>query len=142
MVAVFAGGRIYATDNNSLDTRVGLLEAYDTYHNLSIQSPFANRGGSFLSSQYTKVKYNGVEGVLIYVVVAGTPSGVGNLIATLPTGYKPASTQDYVCSGLGSSTTLTPVIEVGTDGTIKLWDNAASNANWHLGWQFVKGPLS
>jgi hypothetical protein len=140
MTDVTAGELILAAHNNDLESRIDDLEAYDTYHNFSIQAPFSNRAG--LASQYTKVKINGVECVWIYVVITGTPAMNGQLIATLPSGYQPASVQDYVCSGLGVSDTLTPVIEIDAAGTVKLYDCALFDSNWHLGWQLVKGPLS
>jgi hypothetical protein len=115
---------------------------YDSFTNFSIQSPFSNRASGWLPSQFTKYLLNGQEFIRFYLVFTGTPAGNGQLIATLPDGYKPTYTQDYVCSGLGSSTTITPVVEASTDGTLKLYDCATSDSNWHVGWQDLKGPFA
>lgn len=146
LVAPAAGQKLRAgflgdlvAEVNDHETRVAALEAtVDTFHNFTVSSPFSNRSSGWLPCQYTKVIINGESFVLMYIVVSGTPASNGQTICTLPVGYRPASTQDFVCSGAGSSTTLTPVIEIGTDGTCKLFDCALTSSNWHLGWQYLK----
>lgn len=143
MVAVAAGDFVLASQNADHESRISSIEAYDTFHNLTLSSPFTNRAASFLPCQYTKTKINGVEFVLIYLSVSATTTGNGQLVCTLPAGARPASTQDWGCSGGGSSTVLTPVFEVSaTNGEIRLWDNAIGASLWQSGWKQIKGPFT
>jgi hypothetical protein len=132
MVDVYAGQKLVVSQNANLESRIDVLEGMGPWYTLTITgSPYTNRSGSYAPSRYRMCPswQHAVEVQLILTTSSGGSNGI--TLCTLPVGYRPIYMQNYPISGAGSSTINCPTIEVWTDGSIKLWDQATTGTNYH-----------
>ncbi len=105
------GGNVNAGGYNL--SNVGLI-TQDAWVALPLNNSWVNFGTPFATAGYRKDKQGYV--VLRGVVKSGTWTD-GTIVATLPTGYRPASQRNFIVSGTGQAA----YVDVFTDGTIRIY---------------------
>lgn len=142
-IALITGDTIIIGNGNSSTAQLPLL-AYaqtlnyytlplnvftaETWHAMTLQNGWTNRGGGFVSAQYRKVACPPNSVQLTGCILAGTKVN-GTVVANLPVGYRPNNRHGFPVQDTNNPAAL----EFATNGDLMIFDlNAGNNVQFNV----------
>lgn len=129
-----SAAQVILIDNLIANTAaVGNAPVAETWHAMTLQNSWVNQGGTRVTAQYRRVPSPAKSIELVGAIKNGTITD-GTTIATLPAGYRPASTITNVvyCTGTVAGG-QSPAFNVDSTGAITCFGlNGATGVNFHF----------